>query len=423
MRIQATIDRNDRCCQAEAIRRQRTHAFAETSPADRRQHQAVRLHQSGSGRRRRRDHRGPRPGRWLRSSSGSLRCRRVRLSHLSAEERRAYVLADNKLALNAGWDTEILAIELQALIDLDFDVDADRLLAGRDRPVARSCAGGVASEPKTVPRTSFPTCQPMRSRSSATCGMLGRHRLLCGDARSAADLYAPHGWRDSRSDLHRSALQRRHRRQCRRARLSHASRVRVRLRRDERGRVHRIPDGHALERSAVGEGRRHRVCLHGLASHARAARRRRSRLHRAQEPLRLEQDQWRHGQLLSLQARAGLCLQDRHGARTPTPSGLARPAATAPMSGTMPASAVSAPTAWISLPCIRRSSRSRSLPMPSKTARGATRSCSTSSAAPASTLIAAEELRPSRQADRIRPALLRHDHQSLAALHRQSGNA
>lgn len=36
----------------------------------------------------------------------------VKLSHLSAEERRAYVLADNKLALNAGWDAEILAIEL-----------------------------------------------------------------------------------------------------------------------------------------------------------------------------------------------------------------------------------------------------------------------------------------------------------------------
>lgn len=46
----------------------------------------------------------------------------VRLSHLSPEERRAYVLADNKLAINAGWDTEVLAIELQALIDLDFDV-------------------------------------------------------------------------------------------------------------------------------------------------------------------------------------------------------------------------------------------------------------------------------------------------------------
>jgi ParB-like chromosome segregation protein Spo0J len=46
----------------------------------------------------------------------------VRLGHLSAEERRAYVIADNKLALNAGWDQEILAIELQGLIDLEFDL-------------------------------------------------------------------------------------------------------------------------------------------------------------------------------------------------------------------------------------------------------------------------------------------------------------
>jgi ParB-like chromosome segregation protein Spo0J len=46
----------------------------------------------------------------------------VRLSHLDAAQRRAYVLADNKLALNAGWDRQLLAIELQAFIDLDLDV-------------------------------------------------------------------------------------------------------------------------------------------------------------------------------------------------------------------------------------------------------------------------------------------------------------
>jgi hypothetical protein len=46
----------------------------------------------------------------------------LKLSHLSAAERRAYVLADNKLAMNAGWDNEILATELQALIDIDFDI-------------------------------------------------------------------------------------------------------------------------------------------------------------------------------------------------------------------------------------------------------------------------------------------------------------
>src|SRR5215217_4250944 len=47
----------------------------------------------------------------------------IRLSHLNAAERRAYVLADNKLALNAGWDREVLAIELQGLIDLEFEVE------------------------------------------------------------------------------------------------------------------------------------------------------------------------------------------------------------------------------------------------------------------------------------------------------------
>ena len=47
----------------------------------------------------------------------------LRLSHLDAAQRRAYLIADNKLALNAGWDREILAIELQALIDLDFGIE------------------------------------------------------------------------------------------------------------------------------------------------------------------------------------------------------------------------------------------------------------------------------------------------------------
>src|SRR3954452_16654726 len=47
----------------------------------------------------------------------------LRLAHLTEAQRRAYVLADNKLAQSAGWDREILAIELQALIDLEFEVE------------------------------------------------------------------------------------------------------------------------------------------------------------------------------------------------------------------------------------------------------------------------------------------------------------
>jgi hypothetical protein len=47
----------------------------------------------------------------------------LRIAHLSEAEKRAYVLADNRLAELAGWDREILAIELQGLIDLEFDVE------------------------------------------------------------------------------------------------------------------------------------------------------------------------------------------------------------------------------------------------------------------------------------------------------------
>lgn len=106
----------------------------------------------------------------------------LRLSHLSAEERRAYVLADNKLALNAGWDQDILAIELQALIDLDFDVtltgfslaEVDFTLdAARERDP--EAPPGVEDE--------IPPVAPEAVSRMGDVWVLGRHRLICGDAR------------------------------------------------------------------------------------------------------------------------------------------------------------------------------------------------------------------------------------------------
>src|SRR5437667_2950612 len=47
----------------------------------------------------------------------------MRLSHLSETDMRAYILADNKLAEKAGWDREVLAIELQGLLDLNIDIE------------------------------------------------------------------------------------------------------------------------------------------------------------------------------------------------------------------------------------------------------------------------------------------------------------
>jgi ParB-like chromosome segregation protein Spo0J len=71
----------------------------------------------------------------------------VRLSDISPAERKAYVLADNKLALNAGWDREVLAIELQGLIDLGFDVEATGFALGEIEVILDEAAEGAPNDP------------------------------------------------------------------------------------------------------------------------------------------------------------------------------------------------------------------------------------------------------------------------------------
>ena len=71
----------------------------------------------------------------------------VRLSNLSPAERKAYVLADNKLALNAGWDREILAIELQGLIDLGFDVETTGFALGEIEIILEEAAESAPNDP------------------------------------------------------------------------------------------------------------------------------------------------------------------------------------------------------------------------------------------------------------------------------------
>jgi DNA modification methylase len=111
----------------------------------------------------------------------------LRLSHLSAEERRAYVLADNKLALNAGWDVEILAIELQALVDLDFDVTLTGFsLAEIDLTLDHARDASVTASDPAADAIPEPPINPVTR--AGDLWMLGRHRLLCGDARSKDDV-------------------------------------------------------------------------------------------------------------------------------------------------------------------------------------------------------------------------------------------
>jgi DNA modification methylase len=120
------------------------------------------------------------------------------LSHLSERERRAYVLADNKLALNAGWDKEILAIELQSLVDTDFDVELTGFsLAEVDLLLDE--AGDADPEGADVADDLIPEAAGPPVSRLGDLWLLGRHRLLCGDTRNVADMDRLMG--NSRADL------------------------------------------------------------------------------------------------------------------------------------------------------------------------------------------------------------------------------
>jgi DNA modification methylase len=112
----------------------------------------------------------------------------VRLAHLSAAQRRAYVLADNKLALNAGWDRELLAIELQGLIDIDFEVELTGFSSSEieiilDEARERSLNGPTETEDESPSPADDPATAVTRA---GNIWRLGRHRLICGDARNQA---------------------------------------------------------------------------------------------------------------------------------------------------------------------------------------------------------------------------------------------
>jgi DNA modification methylase len=110
----------------------------------------------------------------------------VRLSHLSEAEKQAYIVADNRLAEKAGWDKEILTIELQSLIDLGFDVKLTGFEVANVDLILEEAAeakGAIPDREDDVP--AYPT-----RGTAVTClgdvWVLGAHRLVCGDARAQA---------------------------------------------------------------------------------------------------------------------------------------------------------------------------------------------------------------------------------------------
>ncbi|MGX7125312.1 site-specific DNA-methyltransferase [Enterococcus viikkiensis] len=101
----------------------------------------------------------------------------VFVEHLTGAQKRAYILADNRLAMNAGWDDEMLAVELSDLQGEDFDLDLlgfdteelDKLLNGND----------------DVQDDDFDVDEELEEPAFSKSGdlwLLGRHRLVCGDS-------------------------------------------------------------------------------------------------------------------------------------------------------------------------------------------------------------------------------------------------
>jgi DNA modification methylase len=111
----------------------------------------------------------------------------VRFDHLTAAQKRAYLIADNRIAEQAGWDREMLAIELGELIDLLPIEGFDISLTGFDTPEIDLLLADMAisqNEPQEAIRL------PPRNAVSEPGDLwhLGKHRLLCGDAQQANQL-------------------------------------------------------------------------------------------------------------------------------------------------------------------------------------------------------------------------------------------
>jgi DNA modification methylase len=117
---------------------------------------------------------------------GVKRVPTIRLSDMTEAERRAYILADNRIAQNARWDSEILAIELRSLIDLDFDVEVAGFSLAEVDIVLDEAAESSPSK-TNGPEDEIPRAEDRAITRPGDLWLVGRHKVLCGDAREERD--------------------------------------------------------------------------------------------------------------------------------------------------------------------------------------------------------------------------------------------
>jgi len=108
----------------------------------------------------------------------------IRLGHLTPTQRKAYIIADNQLAMNAGWNDELLTIELNELLADDFALE----LLGFDPDELKRLMGegevttGLTDEDEAPAVEDDPVTKP------GDVWILGKHRVMCGDSTSMDDL-------------------------------------------------------------------------------------------------------------------------------------------------------------------------------------------------------------------------------------------
>lgn len=102
----------------------------------------------------------------------------IELSDLTDTQKRAYILADNKLALDAGWDEELLSLELADLKDLDFDLG----LTGFSTDELDELLADAEEHPTEDPEAEQPDPPENPVTKQGDVWILGVHRLYCGDS-------------------------------------------------------------------------------------------------------------------------------------------------------------------------------------------------------------------------------------------------
>ena len=107
----------------------------------------------------------------------------IELAHLTENQKKALIIADNKLALNSEWDTELLTLELQDLLGEEYDLD----LLGFDKDELDALLNVIEGTDGLTDEDAVPELPKEPKTKLGDIYILGNHRLMCGDSTSIDD--------------------------------------------------------------------------------------------------------------------------------------------------------------------------------------------------------------------------------------------